>query len=93
MTKNYTQLSLVQRYQIQALLNAGMKQKMIDAEIGVHPSTISRELGRNIAKRGRTAGIYVAENAQRKTNQRHQFKPKVIVSTPFNRQSLICEFR
>lgn len=81
MTKNYTQLSLVQRYQIQALLNAGMKQKMIAQQIGVHPSTISRELSRNIAKRGRTAGVYVAENAQRKTNQRHQFKPKVIKFT------------
>ena len=27
-----------------------MKQKMIAQEIGVHPSTISRELNRNIAK-------------------------------------------
>ena len=81
MTKNYTQLSLVQRYQIQAFLKVGMKQKMIAKEIGVHPSTISRELNRNIAKRGRTAGVYVAENAQRKTNQRHQFKPKVIKFT------------
>ena len=31
-----------------------MKQKMIALEIGVHPFTISRELNRNIAKRGRT---------------------------------------
>jgi IS30 family transposase len=81
MSKNYTQLSLVQRYQIQAFLKAGMKQKMIAQEIGVHPSTISRELNRNIARRGRTAGVYVAENAQRKTNQRHQFKPKVVKFT------------
>jgi IS30 family transposase len=35
-------------------------------------------LNRNIAQRGRTAGEYFAENAQRKTNQRHQFKPKLI---------------
>ncbi len=79
--KNYTQLSLVQRYQIQALLKAGMKQKIIAQQIGVHPSTVSRELCRNIAKRGRTAGAYVAENVQRKTNQLLRFKPKVIKFT------------
>jgi IS30 family transposase len=67
MTKNYTHLSLIQRYQIEALVKAGMKQKMIAANIGVDPSTVSRELARNIAQRGRTAGEYVASNAQRKT--------------------------
>ena len=56
MTKNYTQISLIQRYQIEALVKAGMKQKMIAANIGVDPSTVSRELARNIAQRGRTAG-------------------------------------
>jgi len=81
MSKNYTQLSLVQRYQIQAFVKAGMKQKMIAQEIGVHPSTISRELNRNIAKRGRTSGEYIASNAQRRTDQRHQFKPKLIKFT------------
>jgi IS30 family transposase len=78
MDKNYTQLSLVQRYQIQAFLKAGMRQKTIAQEIGVHPSTISRELGRNTAKRGKTAGEYVADNAQRRTEQRHHSKPKVV---------------
>ena len=77
MSKNYTQLSLVQRYQIEAFLKAGMKQKMIAREIGVNPSTVSRELSRNIAKRGRTAGNYVAANAQRKTDQRHSCKHKL----------------
>jgi IS30 family transposase len=81
MSKNYTQLSLVQRYQIQAFVKAEMKQKMIAQEIGVHPSTISRELNRNIAKRGRTLGEYIASNAQRRTDQRHQFKPKLVKFT------------
>lgn len=81
MSKNYKQLSLVQRYQIEAFIKAGMKQKMIAQEIGVAPSTVSRELGRNIPKRGRTAGDYVADNAQRKTDQRHQMKPKVVKFT------------
>ena len=78
MSKNYTQLSLVQRYQIEALLQLGMKQKKIAEAIKVNPSTISRELARNTAKRGRTAGEYVADNAQRKTELRHHNKPKVV---------------
>lgn len=35
MTKNYTQLSLVQRYQIEALVTVGMKQKMSALTMGV----------------------------------------------------------
>jgi IS30 family transposase len=60
MSKNYNQLSLEQRYQIEALLKAGINQKFIALQTGVHPSTICRELSRNIAKRGRTAGGYKA---------------------------------
>jgi IS30 family transposase len=78
MSKNYTQLSLIQRYQIDAFIKAGMKQKFIAEQIGVHPATISRELRRNIAQRGRTAGQYVANNAQRKTDFRHRNKPKLV---------------
>lgn len=78
MTKNYTQLSLVQRYQIQAFIKAEKKQKWIAEQLGVHPSTISRELSRNVAKRGSTAGSYVATNAQRRADQRHQLKPKLV---------------
>ena len=89
MSKKYTHLSLVQRYQIQAFLQAGMKQKNIALALDVHPSTISRELNRNIAKRGRTSGKYVAENAQRKTSQRHQQKPKVVkFSFPMKEQAV-----
>ena len=78
MTKNYTQFSLVQRYQIEAFNKAGMKQKFIAVQVGVHPSTISRELNRNIASRGRTAGLYSAERAQKKAQTRHEEKPKLI---------------
>ncbi len=55
-----------------------MKQKFIAEMIGVHPSTISRELRRNTAARGRKAGIYEAERAQQKTVRRHQEKPKLL---------------
>lgn len=55
-----------------------MKQKMIADNIGVNPSTVSRELSRNTAQRGRTAGEYIASNAQRKTDYRHHIKYKVV---------------
>ena len=76
MSKNYNQLSSEQRYQIEALLQNQIKQKEIARIIGVSPSTICRELKRNIPKRGRGAMEYRAKNAQRKTNLRHQNKPK-----------------
>ena len=81
MSKNYTQLSLVQRYQIEAFVKAGMKQKLIARELSVAPSTISREISRNTAKRGFGAGTYKAENAQRKTENRHKDKPKLVKFT------------
>ena len=78
MDKNHTQLSLVKRDQIKAFLNVVMRKKKIAQEIWVHPSAIRRELARNTAKRGRTAGEYVADNTQRKTEQRLYNKPKVV---------------
>ena len=89
MSKNYTQLSLVQRYQIESFLKAGKKQIWIAQQIGVHASTISRELSRNIAKRGRSAGDYVANNAQRKTEQRHQIKPKAMKFTKHMKEQAV----
>ncbi len=79
--KNYKQLSLEQRYKMDALLKAGLKQKDIATQIGVHPSTVSREIKRNVAQRGRSCGLYIAEKAQRKTLQRHHLKAKLIKFT------------
>ena len=81
MSKNYTHLSLDQRYQIEALLKTGIKQKEIAAIVEVHPSTITRELKRNVGSRGRGAGVYQSANAQRRTNLRHQEKPKKVIFT------------
>ncbi len=81
MSKNYTHLSLDQRYQIEALLKTGIKQKEIAAIVNVHPSTITRELKRNVGSRGRGAGVYQSTNAQRRTNLRHQEKPKKVIFT------------
>jgi len=49
---NYTQLTQEQRYQIDVLLNMGHKQTGIAECLGVHKSTISRELHRNKGLRG-----------------------------------------
>lgn len=89
MSKNYTQLSLVQRYQIQALLEVGLKQYLIAEKIGVHASTVGRELRRNVALRGRTAGEYIASNAQRKTDIRHQQKAKQVLFTVAMKQHAV----
>lgn len=43
----YKQLTLKERYHISTLLNKGWKQKEIAESIGVHPSTICREIQRN----------------------------------------------
>ncbi len=78
MSKNYTQLSSEQRYQISALLQKNVTQKEIAQIVGVAASTICRELKRNTPKRGRGALIYNASNAQRKTELRHKIKSKHI---------------
>jgi len=43
----YKQLTLKERYHISTLLKRGWKQKEIASSIGVHPSTICREIQRN----------------------------------------------
>ena len=49
---HYTQLTQEQRYQIQALMKAGLNQTEIAAIVDVHKSTVSRELRRNLGLRG-----------------------------------------
>ncbi len=82
MSKNYNQLSSEQRYQIEALLAKGSSQKEIAHIIKVHPSTICRELRRNIPKAGQGALTYRASNAQRRTVLRHKEKFKRSYFTP-----------
>ena len=57
--KPYKQLTLAQRYEIQILRAQGKRQKEIAACLGVHKSSISREMERNSA-----GGKYKAEEAQ-----------------------------
>ena len=62
---SYRQLTPEQRYQIYALMKADWTQLAIALEVGVHPSTISRELSRNRGRRG-----YRPKQAQEKAQAR-----------------------
>jgi len=58
-------LTLEQRYEIQALLNAKHKKNFIAKQLGINKSTITRELQRNSGKRS-----YNAQRAQELYNER-----------------------
>jgi IS30 family transposase len=75
--RKYTQLTQGQRYQIYAFLKAGFYQTEIAFEIGVHKSTISREIKRNRGKKG-----YRPKQAHLMANERHQRARKHIKMTP-----------
>jgi len=62
---NYAQLTYHQRYHIYTFLKAGYCQTEIAEAIGVHKSTISREIKRNRGKRG-----YRPKQAQQFANER-----------------------
>lgn len=76
--QKFNHLSPEQRYQIEILIKQGLTQAGIARAIGVHKSTICRELRRNTGLRGRNAGEYVARIAQNRTEERHKLKPKNI---------------
>ena len=75
--RKYTQLTQGQRYQIYAFLKAGFYQTEIALEIGVHKSTISREIKRNRGKKG-----YRPKQAHLMANERRQRARKHIKMTP-----------
>lgn len=74
--KVYTQLTQEQRYQIKALLEAELNQTEIANILGVHKSTISRELKRNRGLRG-----YRPQQAQKLTLQRRDTKTQVRIGS------------
>jgi IS30 family transposase len=56
--QKYKQPDLQDRHKMKALPDAGHCQSKIAEIIGVHKSTISRELSRNVATRGRYSKEY-----------------------------------
>ena len=73
----YRQLTQAQRYQIFAYLETGISQRQIAKAIGVHNSTISREIKRNALISG-----YAPEQAQSASDQRRRTAWKVTKRLP-----------
>ena len=73
---SYTQLTQDKRYQIYAFLKAGFSQTDIAIEIGVHKSTVSRELNRNRGQKG-----YRPKQAHRKADERRAEAYKFVKMT------------
>lgn len=69
---SYRQLTREQRYQIGAYIRIGMTRSRIAKEVGVHRSTITRELRRNESGRWK----YNPSRAIRMTRERHRDKRK-----------------
>ncbi|STX81280.1 Transposase and inactivated derivatives, IS30 family [Legionella busanensis] len=76
----YKHLDYLKRCKIQAFVYAGYTQQQIAAELGVHKSTISRELNRNLTFVRTRLGYwtYKANYAQKYADDRQRDKPKHI---------------
>lgn len=75
---SYTQLTREQRYQIYALKKAGHTQTEMAAIVGVHKSSVSRELRRNRGRRGyRPARAHELAQAR----QRAAHRPRITEQT------------
>jgi IS30 family transposase len=68
----YRQLTLVQRYQIEALRKEGLSHRAIGRNLGVSHTTIGREFRRNAMD----DGAYQAESAAVSARHRYQHKAK-----------------
>ena len=73
----YRQLTLEQRYLIYKLRRIGYSQKEIAHQAGVHPSTVSRELKRNVNRKG-----YRPKMAHRLALQRKKVPRRKNLLTP-----------
>jgi IS30 family transposase len=74
----YSHLTQELRYQIYAFSKANWKQKEIAQELGVHKSTISREMRRNRGLRG-----YRPQQAQIMSDERKRSARKWVKMTPY----------
>ena len=71
--ESYTQLTYQQRYHIYTFMKAGFCQSEIAREIGVHKSTVNREVRRNRGRKG-----YRPKQAQQlATNRRDKAQPRI----------------
>ena len=75
--REYIQLTEEDRIEIYAMKQAGKKQNEIALRLGVHPSTISRELARNTGMKN-----YRPKQAQQKALHRRATARKAVKMTP-----------
>jgi len=73
MTKKYSQLSPVQRYQLAALLKAGHSKCFIAKQLGVHKSTIGREMKRNSTSKQKYAPALAQQFANDRQKDKNHF--------------------
>jgi len=74
---SYNQLAQCQRYQIQALLKSNHNQTEIAETIGVHKSTISRELKRNRGQRSYRPKQAHQNAVARRKRERRRIHPQI----------------
>jgi IS30 family transposase len=76
----YTQLTQERRYQIYAFLKAGFSQPAIAKEIGVHKSTVSREIRRNQGKKSYRPkqAHHLAANRRKQARKHVKLVPRLI---------------
>lgn len=69
----YKQLTLGKRYEIKAYIQAGFSKSCIAAKLGVHESTITRELSRNSTRNGYFAkAAHIQAVVRRKRARKHK---------------------
>ena len=81
---SYSQLMFEQRAQIKVCLNLGLNQSDIANLLGVHKSTISREINRNTGRRG-----YRPKQAQEKVDTRRKKANKNVRFTALVQQRVL----
>ena len=86
--RKYKQLTEEDRIGIYAMKQAGKQQKQIAAALGVHPSTVSRELARHTGLRG-----YRPKQAQQKALQCRLTVRKAVKMTPETAGYIESRFR
>lgn len=75
--RQYRQLTDEDRIEIYAMKQAGIRQSNISRQLGIHPSTVGRELARNSGKRG-----YRPKQAQGLAMERRYNARKAVKMTP-----------
>ena len=87
--RTYTQLTREQRYQLSALLKMGHSQTEIAEVIGMHKSTISREIRRNRGQRGYRPkqAHYMAKERRKKPPPRIQIETWELIESKLHAKS------